>query len=268
MRTHSILLSLIVLALIGAVSSGVVHAGQASGGAIEGHVRATGPTPANPMIRLGADPKCAMMNRGSRPQQELIVRSADGGIGNVFVAVQGNFPKTAPPKTPVTLDQKNCLYRPRVVGAQTGQTLQVTNSDPLLHNVHSTSSKLNVFDVGQPQAGMVFKYTLKGPDVLLHIVCDVHSWMNAYVGVVNHPYFAVSGDDGAFKIAGVPPGKYTLQAWHEQLGPLTTTVEVKAGQTATADFKYTGSERPRPPAGASIQEIIVHEADFASALGN
>src|SRR5215467_11894850 len=161
----------------------VGHAGgQAAGGTIEGHVRATGPTPANPIIRLGADPKCAQLNGGKRPQQELIVRSADGGIANAFVAVQGNF-KTAAPKTPVMLDQKNCIYHPRMVGAQVGQVLQVSNSDPVLHNVHS-SAKSNGFDVGQPQAGMVFKYTLKpAPEVLLHIQCDVHSWMNAWVGV-------------------------------------------------------------------------------------
>src|SRR5581483_11489096 len=132
-------------ALVATIGTQVGHAGQAAAGTIVGHVRATGPTPANPIIRLGADPKCAQLNGGKRPQQELIVRSADGGIANVFVAVEGNF-KSAPPKTPVTLDQKNCIYQPRVVGAQVGQVLQVMNSDPVLHNVHS-SSKPNTFDV-------------------------------------------------------------------------------------------------------------------------
>src|SRR5437868_15323247 len=99
MRIMSTILTVSAFAALIAAGTQVGHAGaQAAGGTIEGHVRATGPTPANPIIRLGADPKCAQLNGGKRPQQELIVRSADGGLANVFVAVQGNFPKTAPPK--------------------------------------------------------------------------------------------------------------------------------------------------------------------------
>ena len=232
-------------------------AGQTASGTIEGHVRVTGPTPGNPFIRMGADPMCGRMNEGTRPVQEFFVKSAEGGLANVFINVQGAFPSTPVPTMPAILDQQACIYRPHVIGARVGQMLQVKNSDPLLHNVHSDSQKGNAFDVGQPQAGMLFRFPLKSQEVLLHIKCDVHSWMNSYVGVVNHPYFAVSGDGGAFRIAGVPAGRHTLQAWHERLGPLALTVTVKAGASTTADFAYTGAEKAGTPGGFALQDIVV-----------
>ncbi|MES1256595.1 MAG: carboxypeptidase regulatory-like domain-containing protein [Acidobacteriota bacterium] len=239
---------------------------EAVGGNIEGRVRVSGPTPGNPFIRLGADPLCARLNAGQRPVQEFFVKTPDGGLANVFVAVQGTFPATPVPTTPAVLDQQACIYRPHVIGARVGQTLQVRNSDPLLHNVHSDSQKGNAFDVGQPQAGMLFRFPLKGQEVLLHIKCDVHGWMNGYVGVVNHPYFAVSGAGGAFRITNVPAGRYTLQAWHERLGPLAASVTVKAGASVVADFTYTGSEKGGTPAGFALQDVVVPTPTMAARI--
>ena len=244
--------NLVVLALawfvLGAILAIGGHdsaaAAQAAGrGAIKGHVRLMGKLPGNPIIRMGKDPMCNKINAGKRVIQETVVASADGGLANVFVHLQGSFPQTPVPTTPVSIDQHGCIYGPRVVGARVGQMLQVRNSDPLLHNVHSMSARGNGFNVGQPLAGMVQQFRLKDEEIMLRLKCDVHSWMTAFVGVVSNPYFAVSHDAGIFEIDNVPAGTYTIQAWHEQYGPLTQTVRVKAGAPTTVDFNYTGSEK-------------------------
>jgi hypothetical protein len=149
------------------------------------------------------------------------------------------------PSAAVTIDQRGCVYSPRVVGIQVGQTLQIRNSDELLHNVHSISNHNNQFNFGQAKSGVVDSFKMKEPEVMLRLGCDVHRWMQAYVGVVTNPYFAVSDDLGNFRIGNVPPGTYTIQSWHERYGPLSKRVTVVAGKTASVDFTYTGTE-PAP----------------------
>jgi plastocyanin len=222
-------------------------------GVIQGRLRLDGAAPANPFIRMGADPMCSRQYAGRRAVQEFVIRSADGGLANVLVDLQGTFAATAARRDAVTLDQRGCLYAPRVLGMQVGQTLQITNSDTLLHNVHSLSTRGNVFNVSQPQAGMVYRVVLKNPDVIMRVKCDVHSWMTAYIAVEPHPYFAITGDHGAFTIAGVPPGRYTIRTWHERYGQLTQAVAVKAGQTTTIELGYTGHEHPT---AARVQELM------------
>lgn len=243
------------LCLTGAV---VPAAGQAgSRGTIKGRVKLSGPLPGNPVIRMGMDPKCAQANAGTRVVQETVVAAADGSLANVFVRLQGTFPQTAVPAEPVVLDQRGCVYRPRVLGVRVGQVLQVKNSDDLLHNVHSLSAKNNTFNISEPKAGMVQQFTMKDEEVMLRIKCDIHSWMTSFVGVVAHPYFSVSNQMGAFEIAGVPPGTYTIQAWHERYGPLTKSVQVRAGASTTVDFTYTGTEKA--PA-ASMRDLTLEES--------
>ena len=236
---------------------------QAATGAIAGHVRLMGPAPANPIIRMGGDPRCSRAARGQRLTQDLVLRSADGGLANAFVNLQGTFASTPVPAQPVALDQRGCLFVPRVVGARVGQTLQITNGDSTAHNVHSLSTRGNAFNTSQPMQGMVYKFQLKTDDVVMAIKCDIHSWMISYVGVATHPYFAVSGADGAFTIPRVPAGRHTIQIWHEQYGRLTRTVDVKAGATATIDFSYTGKEKPDV---ASLQDLVVPGGSTAVAL--
>src|SRR5262245_46298218 len=211
---------------------------QSPAGSIKGTVVAKGKVPGNAIIRMGVDPKCVQLNQGARVLEQVFAATADGHLGNVFVRVTGSFPATPVPKQPVVIDQRKCVYGPRVVGMRLGQTLQVRNDDQLLHNVHSSSAVGNSFNVGQPQAGMVYSFTPKSEEVMLKLGCDVHRWMTAYVGVVSNPYFAVSGPDGSFEIPNVPAGKYRLEAWHEQLGVLTSAVSVKSGTTATASLTY------------------------------
>jgi len=247
--------------LFASIGGNTPVAAQAGGtGTIVGHVRLTGPAPANPLIRMGRDPICAKLNSGTRPVQQIVVRSADGGLLNAFVELQGTFPNTPVPSDPVVINQRNCQYVPRVVGARVGQTLRLINSDTLLHNLHSITAKGNEFNETQPHSDMVFNYQLKAEERMLRIKCDVHSWMFAYVGVETHPYFGVTKDDGAYTIANVPAGRYPLRAWHERYGWISEMVEVKPGATATVDFAYSGNERPAETA-ASIRELIVPDAE-------
>src|SRR5437763_1585548 len=218
--------------------------GQTQTGTIKGHVRLTGKLPGNPIIRMGMDPMCSKMNAGKRVIQEYVVASIDGSLANVFVRLQGNFPQTPLPAQPVMIDQHGCVYTPRVIGARAGQTIQIKNSDNLLHNVHGYSGKDNSFNVAQPRAGMVNEFKLKNEEIMLHLQCDVHKWMNAYIGIVTNPYFTVSNTMGTFEIDKVPPGTYTIQAWQERYGTVMKTVTVKAGAVTTIDFAYTGNEKP------------------------
>jgi plastocyanin len=246
--TGRLVLSVAVALVAAAVAGGRVSTApappQANVGTIKGRVRLAGPSPGNTVIRMGLDPMCVKVNAGKRVIQEEIVTSADGGLGNVFVRLQGSFPRSAPPAEPVTIDQRLCVYTPRVVGARVGQTLQVRNSDSLLHNVHSLSVGTNGFNIAQPMAGMLYQFQLKDEETMLRLTCDLHRWMRSYIGVVSHPYFAVSGVNGTFEIANVPVGMHTIQTWHERYGNLTRPVRVTAGGTAMVDFAYTGAEKP------------------------
>jgi len=258
---NRILLSLAACALAASMTtdrlSGPAAAQAAGRGTIKGYIRLTGKLPGNPVIRMGMDPMCASINRGKRTVQEFVAASLDGSLANVFVTVQGSFPPAAAPAEPVTLDQRGCIYAPRVVGVRAGQTLQVRNSDDLLHNVHGLSARGNGFNVSEPKAGMVLQFHLKDEEVMVRVKCDIHSWMTAYVGVVSHPYFAVSGGTGLFEIANVPAGAHKIQAWHERYGPLSQTVRVRAGATSNVDFIYTGNEKP---GSAAIQDLVLPEA--------
>jgi plastocyanin len=241
------------------VSGWSAGAAAAGGGTIKGHVRLQGKPAANPLIRMGMDPKCAQLNKGRRRAQEIVMVGADGGLANAFVKLTGTVAAApAVSAAPVTLDQTGCIYVPRVLGARVGQTLQIRNSDEVLHNLHSLSPKANAFNVSQPKAGMVYEVKLKDEDAMLRLKCDIHGWMTAFIGVVNHPYFAVSGAAGEFEIRDVPAGSHPIRVWHEAYGELTQTVRVAAGGTATVDFNYTGNEKPV----ARIEERVIGLAEL------
>jgi hypothetical protein len=232
------------------------------GGTVTGKVKLTGTAPRNPPVPMGADPNCLTINAGKRVLQDAVIRAADGSLANVFAMVKGSFPGAKGGGAAAVIDQRGCNYHPRIQGARVGQTLEVKNSDATLHNIHSLSTKGNTFNAGQPQAGMVFKYQLKSEEVMLHVKCDVHPWMTGYVGVLNHPYYAVSNAAGTFTIPNVPPGKQTIQVWHEKYGLLSQMVDVKAGATSNVEFSYAVPVKPaaKPAAtgaGLRIEEITL-----------
>ena len=212
---------------------------QTDTGTIKGRIRLIGKEPGNPLIRMGMDPMCSGMNARNPVFEEIVSADQHGNLANVFVRLQGTFPKTPVPSKPVTIDQQKCMFVPRVVGMRVGQALQVKNADPMAHGVHAVSKFGNDFNVTTPSSGAPFSVKPKHEEVMLKIVCDLHRWMTTYVGVAANPYFTVSKEGGAFEIDKVPPGTYTIEAWQEAFGLVHKTVTVTAGGTATVDFAYT-----------------------------
>jgi plastocyanin len=206
-----------------------------STGTVTGRVVLSGTPPAAQTIRVDGDKTCATLVPGAARQTESYVVSDGGALANVFVYVKTglegqSFPV---PSEPVVVDQQRCWYTPRVVGVRVGQPFQVLNSDPLLHNVRAEAAVNQPFNQGQPVQGVRYSHTFSTDEVMVALRCDVHAWMNAWVGVMNHPYFAVTGADGAFSLPGLPAGTYTIEAWHEAAGTTTGTVTVTAAGTAT-----------------------------------
>ncbi len=215
------------------------EAGQA-GATVTGRVKFTGTKPANPRIDMSEEPQCKA-KYPTPPTGETVVVNANGTLANVFVYVKSGLPATAKsptPATPVVIDQDGCRYHPHVFGLQVGQTLEIRNSDPLLHNIKTKAIKNRPFNISQPTAGMKTTRTFTAPEVMVSLECNVHGWMKAYVGVLPHPLFAVTGTDGSFTIKGLPPGTYTVEAWHEKYGTQTATVTVAGAEAKTADFTF------------------------------
>jgi plastocyanin len=166
----------------------------------------------------------------------------NGRLANAFVYVSdGLGGRTfAVPDAPVTIDQRGCLYAPRVLGAQTCQPIRFVNSDPFLHNVHGTPGRSPAWNFGMSVRGSERTIRLEEPEVMVQVRCDVHPWMRAYIGVLDHPYFAVTGPDGRFTLADVPSGDLVVRAWHERFGVRETKVSLGAKETKELTFTYGG----------------------------
>jgi plastocyanin len=211
----------------------------ATAGNVSGKVTLEGAAPTSEAIQMAADPNCARLHT-TPVTTEFVVVGEGGGLANGFVylksGVQGDFP---PPSEPVVLDQQGCIYHPHVIGIQVGQPLEIVNSDETLHNIHAMPKKNKEFNIGQPVKGLKTQRTFDVEEVMIPFKCDVHKWMNSYAGVVEHPFFAVTGPDGSFNIDGVPPGSYVVEVWHEQLGTKEMNVTVAEKATAEANFSFT-----------------------------
>jgi plastocyanin len=212
---------------------------SAVAGDVTGKVSFDGTAPKAPRLMMNADPVCVKAHKTPVTGEEVVV-NGNGTLKNVLVYVKDGLGsrKFDPPASKLIFDQKGCQYTPHVLGIQTGQELEVVNSDPTLHNVHSLSKDNSQFNVAQPKQGM--KLTKKFDKVeVFKVKCEVHTWMGAYIGVFSHPYFAVTGDDGSFSLKKLPAGEYTIETWHEKYGTQTMKVKVAAAGEAKADFKYS-----------------------------
>jgi hypothetical protein len=212
-----------------------------AGGTITGKVKFTGTRPTNPRIDMSEEVACKN-KYPAPPTAETVVVNANGTLANVFVYVKAGLPAGATypaPPTPVLLDQSGCRYHPHVFGIQVGQPLNIKNSDPVLHNIKAKAVKNRPFNVSQPNVTTTPTVrTFAQPEVMVSLECNVHGWMNAFLGVLPHPFFAVTGADGSFSIKGLPAGTYTIEAWHEKYGTQTATVVVAATGAKTADFTF------------------------------
>jgi len=207
-------------------------------GNIAGKVVLEGTPPAATVITTSSDPACAEANKGELKSETFVVDN--GGLENVFVYIKdglGNKYIFDTPTEPVKLDQKGCHYVPHVLGVRTTQPIEIINDDNTMHNVHGMPQTNREFNFGQPVPGVKNDVTFTTAEVLIPFKCDVHSWMNAYIGVVDHPYFAVTANGGKFELRTVPPGTYTIEAVHEKLG--RQTQQVTLGDKDTKEITFT-----------------------------
>jgi plastocyanin len=258
LNTSSALLAAVAIAACGGGDGGSSGGGDDTGGAapaaaidpatvgtISGTVNFAGTPPPMTAIDMSQEGDCAAGYGASGPMTEEVV-AANGKLANVFVRLTNV--SGAPAATgAVTLDQHNCRYTPHVLGVQVGQDLKITNSDNLLHNINASPTDNRGFNISQPRAGIESTQRFALAEVMIPVKCDVHGWMQAYIGVVSHPYFATSGPDGSFRISNVPAGDYVMEAWHERYGVQTANVTVTAQGTVEASFNYSADM-----AGASV----------------
>jgi hypothetical protein len=200
-------------------------------------------TPPEPLrIDTSADPICEMVNPDPTTEWVIVTNQK---LANVVVYVRGellNSYSFDAPSPDVTLEHKGCRYEPHVLGMQTQQTLKIVNSDPTTHNTHPTPKNNREWNQSS-SPGAVLEHRFAWPELFIPIKDNQHPWEKAYVGVFSHPFFAVSGIDGSYKISGVPPGQYTVVAWHEKFGEQTFDVFLTGSEQKKLDFTFKAADR-------------------------
>jgi plastocyanin len=213
---------------------------------IGGRVTMDGQLPQTPLIKMSGDPACERIHRDG-VQAETFV-GENGGLGNVFVYVKSGLDKYYfdVPTEHVTLDQSGCTYKPHVFGVRVGQNVEIVNSDPMSHTVHAVAHANQEFNFSQPIQRQKNTRVFTAPEVMVRFKCDLHNWMSAHVGVVDHPYFAVTSPGGQFELKNVPAGTYTIEAWHEELGTQTQSVTIGENDSKDVSFTFKAPSTTQP----------------------
>lgn len=204
---------------------------------LQGQVLFEGTVPPEGTLQMDGNPECRSLHPpGKIPAGEVLVQ--EGKVQNAFVYVKKGlegvgFPA---PTEAATVRNETCLYRPHVLGVVTGQPIEFLNSDPTLHNVHALPEKQKPWNVGLPFQGMKIVKKFSDPEVMVRLKCDLHPWMVGYIGVLPHPYFAVTGPDGRFELKNLPSGGYTIGVWHERFGEQEK--EVTLGENEIKDLEF------------------------------
>ena len=223
-----------------------------SAATITGRVTFAGQAPAAEPIDMSEEPTCADKYT-EPPTREVAKLGANGELADVFVYVkEGLAPRDWPtPSEGVTIDQDGCRYVPHVLAIQVGQPMVIKNSDGILHNINTQPTANQGFNISQP-VEMETEREFSDAEVMIPVKCDVHGWMEAYVGVQDHPYMAVSGADGTFSLADLPPGEYVIEAWHERFGTQTQTVTIGPKESKEITFTFSSGTANRVPLGKPI----------------
>jgi plastocyanin len=212
----------------------------ATAGSITGTIKLDGTPPKMKVINMAAEPNCAKQHSTPAMTQD-VVPGDNGTLQNVVVYLKGDFSqyKFDVPTTPVTIDQKGCMYEPHVLALMTNQPLQVVNSDPTTHNIHPVPKNNREWNESQPPGSQPINQSFAREEVAIPVKCNVHPWMKAYIAVLSTPYFQVTGKDGSFDLKNVPPGTYTVTAWHESYGTSEQSVTIgpKESKSVTITFK-------------------------------
>jgi len=207
---------------------------------VTGKVNFQGEKPKPVRLNLSAEPTCRDFHDGPVFANVIAVNDNDA-LANAYVYVKSGLEgkSFAPPKDKVVIDQQGCIYVPRIAGIQVGQTLSVLNSDATSHNVHPLPRTNVEWNKSQAAGAGPIEQTFKKPELMIPVKCNLHPWMRAYVNVSDHPFFAVTGADGTFEIAGLPPGDYTLEAVHERLGNQEIQVTVGDGESKAIELTFS-----------------------------
>ena len=231
-------------------TTGSEYKSKGDEGTITGTVAFAGAAPEAKKIDTSADPQCTAKSANLMSEEWAV---KDGKLGNTFVYIkEGTLADGkkigdvawAAPSSPVVLDQDGCHYKPHVFGVVTKQAISIKNSDPTTHNVHFTPKNNPDWNQSQPNGAPNLEHKLNVAEAMVPVKCNQHPWMKAYIGVLKHPFFAVSAENGSYTIANVPPGTYTVVAWHEGPGAgteKTMQVTVPAKGAGTADFSFGAS---------------------------
>lgn len=213
----------------------------ATAGSVSGKVLFSGKAAPVKTVDMEEDPQCRKLHKEPVIDRPVAVNK-NGTLANVFVYIKGGLEgkKFAPPATPAVMDQKGCWFEPRVLGIQTGQELQVTNSDPVTHNIHPRAHVNREWNQSQAQGSAALERKFSLPEVMIRVKCNIHGWMHAFIGVVDNPYFAVTGADGSFELKNLPPGEYTIEAWQEELGVAVQHVTVPPSGKTEVAFTFKG----------------------------
>jgi plastocyanin len=210
----------------------------ASSALIKGVVKFSGTVPESKSISMSADPSCAAQHRGKVLTKEVIADSK-GGLQNVVVFIaDGLGDRTFDvPKESVVIAQKGCLYEPHVIAMRANQQLEVVNSDPTAHNIHPTPANNREWNkVELPGSKMEEAFSRE--EISIPVKCNIHPWMRGYIAVFKHPYFVVTKEDGSFDLPSLPPGTYTVKAWHEKLGTSSQTITIGANEKKELNFVF------------------------------
>lgn len=217
----------------------VLLVGQVHAASVTGTVTYLGEVPTMKPLDMNADPNCVKNNAGKPVTAEALVLGETKTVANIFVRVKSGLPADGTytaPTTPMVFDQMGCKYIPHVVAVMKGQPLKIKNSDGTLHNVHGMAVNNGNFNVAMPAFKKEMDKTFDKSEDPFKVKCDVHPWMNGFIAVMDHPYFATTAVDGAFAIKDLPAGTYEIEIWHEKLGTKVQTVTVTADEAKTLDF--------------------------------
>jgi plastocyanin len=229
-------LSSLGLALVAAFAMGARSGPATNAGTISGTVTFTGTPPKMRPIDMAKEPSCASQH-ATPVMTENVVTGPGNTVQWVVVYISGGDQPSSAPAEAARYDQKGCEYLPHVVALQVGQPLEIYNDDQTSHNIHPLAKSNAEWNKSQPPGAPPIKATYDKPEFIA-VKCNVHPWMHGYFAVLGTSHYATTGSDGTFSLTGLPPGKYTLTAWHERFGTLSQEVTVADGKAAAADFVF------------------------------